>query len=110
MPYTPEGIPYSGESETTEVTSRAAAESQTEQAETCRTHVYQAILDAGLQGCTDDEIQDHLEMGSQTECPRRRELQQAGLVAESTKHRLTRKNRWAVVWVATKFMQTTEQT
>jgi transcription initiation factor IIE alpha subunit len=50
-------------------------------------------------GATDEEMQDVLDIKESTQRPRRRELQQAGLIADSGKTRKTESGRRAVVWV-----------
>jgi hypothetical protein len=47
---------------------------------------------------TDEEIMDALDMGGNTERPRRRELELMGRIIDSGKTRLTRSRRLAVVW------------
>lgn len=51
------------------------------------------------QGATDEEMQRELDMAANTQRPRRRELQQAGLILDSGTTRATRSGRQAVVWV-----------
>lgn len=50
---------------------------------------------------TDEEIADCLGLNPSTARPRRIELVKAGLVRDSGMQRLTRANRWAVVWDVT---------
>jgi hypothetical protein len=54
------------------------------------------------EGATDEEMQDELFMLANTQRPRRRELQLAGIVEDSGKTRLTRTGRNAVVWRLTR--------
>lgn len=63
--------------------------------------VLEAICNAGERGLTDDELQIVLNLRSQTQSPRRRELELTGLVNDSGKTRITRNKRPAVVWIAT---------
>lgn len=49
---------------------------------------------------TDAEIQDALGLDGSTQRPRRRELEQAGLVFDSGERRATHTGRAAVVWRA----------
>lgn len=49
-------------------------------------------------GSTDEELQENLIIAQNTQRPRRRELQQAGLVIDSGRTRATRSGRQAVVW------------
>lgn len=51
---------------------------------------------------TDEEIMDALDMGGNTERPRRRELELMGRIIDSGETRLTRSRRLAVVWKLTK--------
>lgn len=82
-------------------TSVAAAERIEPDAATLRAAVLAFIRGRGDHGATDEEVQDGLVMNPSTERPRRRELQQAGMVRDSGRTRLTRSNRKAVVWMAT---------
>jgi len=66
---------------------------------TLRADVLKLITESG--GATDEEIQDRLRMNPNTQRPRRRELQQAGLVRDSGDKRTTRAGRYAVVWTTT---------
>ena len=50
-------------------------------------------------GWTDEEMQDHLDMGANTQRPRRCELVALGKIKDSGKTRPTRSGRDAVVWV-----------
>ena len=63
--------------------------------------MHRAILDyleySG--GSTDEELQRFIPMAQNTERPRRRELQKAGLIEDSGKTRQTKSGRAAVVWV-----------
>jgi hypothetical protein len=79
-------------------TSQAAAESMGNPA-TLRRKVYELLAGAHMGwGRTDEEIQDALGMPANTERPRRRELERAGLVRDSGRKRPTRSGRSAVVW------------
>lgn len=64
--------------------------------------VYQALIRAGKDGLTDDEIDErtpkHVTQNSTR--PRRVNLVEAGLVADSRKTRPSRSGRKATVWVA----------
>lgn len=66
-----------------------------------RAKVFEYIKGRGGDGATDAEIQSALDMSGDTERPRRRELQQAGFIADSGQVRQTPSGRAAVVWVAT---------
>ena len=57
----------------------------------------------GEHGATDQEIQDALQLPSNTEIPRRWELVNAGAVVASGRKRKTRSNRPATVWVLSEF-------
>ena len=80
-------------------TSREAAIEKLSTAQIDRAKVYRYIKDRGVIGATDEEIQDGLGMDGNTERPRRRELQLAGLIEDSGSKMPTRKGRRAVVWV-----------
>lgn len=83
-------------------TSVAAADSMRLPASGLRLAVFSALLEAGDDGLTDEEIQNLLAMNPSTERPRRIELCEAGLVRDSGLRRLTSSNRSAVVWIATR--------
>jgi len=68
-------------------------------AETLRVRVWSFIRDCGPMGATDEEIQLALRLGPQTQSPRRRELVQKGVVADSGDRRKTTRGRNAIVWV-----------
>jgi hypothetical protein len=78
-------------------TSEDAADEIKPAANTLRRKVYDYIVDQEA-GATDEEIQDALQMNPSTERPRRRELQQGGLIQDSGDRRPTRSGRKAVVW------------
>ena len=65
---------------------------------TLRAAVYRYVLSHGGDGATDQEIQNALDMNGNTERPRRRELEQAGLVIDSKQRRKTDAGKDAVVW------------
>lgn len=48
---------------------------------------------------TDEQMQHYIDMPANTQRPRRRELQLAGLIEDSGKTRQTKSGRAAVVWV-----------
>lgn len=83
-------------------TSRDAAQSL---APARRTTLHALVLDAicrhNLAGMTDDELQVRLGLRSQTQSPRRRELELLNLVVDSGRTRKTRLGSDAVVWVVT---------
>jgi hypothetical protein len=54
----------------------------------------------GSGGLTDEEIEDALHIGGNTERPRRKELEHDGLIVESGRFRATSTGRDAIVWVA----------
>lgn len=80
-------------------TSEAAALAAEPNAETLRAAVLAFIRACGDHGATDEEIQVALQMGGNTQRPRRRELHLRHLIRESGETRMTRSNRRAVVWV-----------
>jgi hypothetical protein len=69
---------------------------------TKKEQVYRHIVSMGDYGSTDEELQEVLDMGANTQRPRRRELVQEGKVQMSGKRRRTNLNRWSIVWVARK--------
>jgi hypothetical protein len=86
---------------TTRDTSAAAKAAIRPSAATMRQRILQRIVAAGIDGCTDDELQHELDIQGSTERPRRQELQQAVLITQSGEVRKTASGRSAVVWVAT---------
>ena len=82
------------------VTSGAAKVAIRPTAGRLRKRVLEFIQQHGAAGVTDREIQAGLNMSGDTERPRRRELQQLGLIADSGMVRQTGSGRAAVVWVA----------
>jgi len=80
-------------------TSREAAISIKPKSSTARARVLAAIKGTAF-GLTDQEIQRTLIMDQNTERPRRRELQVAGLIKDSGQTRRTSSGRRAVVWVS----------
>lgn len=95
MPYG--GAPFVAGSETSE----EAAALIGPKAETLRMQVLKFLIDQGDDGATDEEIQDATGMGSNTERPRRRELEEANLVLKTYRIRRNRSKRRAAVYVAT---------
>ena len=81
-------------------TSKAAGRQARASAETWRAKVLAIIRLNGERGCTDEELQQVLNMNPSTERPRRVELVKLGLVENSGETRKTRSNRSAVVWTA----------
>lgn len=81
-------------------TSVAAAEAIKPDKESLRRHLLEWLQERGLTGATDEEAQDALGMDGNTERPRRRECEDAGLVRDSGTKRRTRSGREAVVWRA----------
>lgn len=81
-------------------TSIAAAISIEGSTPTLRAKVLQVIRDAGMLGLTDEQIQMSALMPANTERPRRRELELAGLIRDSGMKAKTVSGRNAVVWVA----------
>ncbi len=66
-----------------------------------RKKVLDFIASRGELGATDGEIQTALGMRGSTQRPRRKELQNAGLIQDSGTIRPSASGRAAVVWVAT---------
>lgn len=82
-------------------TSREAARKFTAQSGTARRRVFDALHAAGGDGMTDEELQRHLGMGGNTERPRRIELVDAGMVADSGRRRPTNSDSRGIVWTVT---------
>lgn len=80
-------------------TSYTAAARVEPTAATLRREVLDFIRSRGDYGATDSEVQAALDMGGNTERPRRRELQTQGFIKDSGHRRLTPSRRQAVVWV-----------
>jgi len=80
-------------------TSREAHRRIRPAAPSLRAQVRAFIRDRGDNGATDQEIQDALGMSPQTECPRRKELQQGEEIMDSGRKRKTRAGRSAIVWM-----------
>ena len=87
--------PHVAESDTSE----AAADAIAPIATSLRARVFGRLGEMGEYGCTDDELQVHLDLGSQTQTARRRELVLEGRVVDSCRKRRTRSGRNAIVWV-----------
>lgn len=67
---------------------------------TLRAMVFRALRERGSTGATDEELQQALRLQGNTERPRRRELEEVGLVRDSGVRRKTQAGKAAVVWVA----------
>lgn len=83
-------------------TSVAAAVEIEEHSGALRQQVKAFIRQAGLEGATDDEIEEALNMRHQTCSARRRELVLLGEVIDSGWRRKTRSGRKAIVWAVLK--------
>jgi len=81
-------------------TSKAAAEAIRPEAGTLSAAVFVFIVGTGERGATDGEVQRGLQLDGNTQRPRRRALQQRGLIIDSGKRRKTPAGREAVVWIA----------
>lgn len=81
-------------------TSKAAAGKMTTAATTQAARVYAFIVQRGLEGATDQEIQDGLGLTGDSERPRRRGLQKIGLINDSGKTRKSPAGRDSVVWIS----------
>lgn len=79
-------------------TSRAAAESIKPRVGPMHAQLLEWLMCSGTYGLTDEGMQ-LLGMAQNTQRPRRRELQQAGLIADSGRTRPTSSGRQAVVWI-----------
>ena len=93
--------PFKGEppSQKHSPTSREAAEAVKPKRLTLRAQVYRYLVDCGARGATDEEMQDALSMGANTQRPRRRELQLTKQIDDSGLTRATKSGRQAVVWI-----------
>jgi hypothetical protein len=80
-------------------TTSAAAARQITPAATLRLTVLRFIEQRGMLGATDEEIQSGLAMNPSTQRPRRVELVNIGIVADSGTTRRTKSGRAATVWV-----------
>lgn len=87
-------------------TSKEAAIAAEGSAGSLRRQVWSFLMERGASGATDEEIQTLEDIPANTERPRRRELEQAGLVRDSGRTRLTASGRKAVVWVVVEGKQT----
>ena len=83
-------------------TSKAAADQMVDEGELgkLRAKVLAHLRKRKKKGATDEEMQDALGMNPSTQRPRRIELVDRGLVADSGQKRKTRSGRNAVVWIA----------
>lgn len=81
-------------------TSVAAAHAIERKADTIRASIYRYLTLKGAEGATDEEGQRDMAITGNTYRPRRVELQELGLVADSKTTRRTLSRREAVVWVA----------
>ncbi len=81
-------------------TSKAAAREIGGSSHLLRVKVYQILRGAGVEGLTDEEMQDTLEMAGSTQRPRRVELVADGSVVDSGRTRPARSGRQATIWVA----------
>ena len=92
-----ENLPYVLGSET----SRLAADSMKDHAQTDRHRVYLFLLERGEHGATDDEIEVALNMTHQSASARRRQLESKfGAVVGTGERRKTRSGRTAQIYVA----------
>jgi len=81
-------------------TSHAAAAGVLPKTGTQRRRVYDYILAQALRGATIDEIEEGMGVPVQAVGPRRRELEDAGLIIDGGKTRKTRNGQDAIAWVA----------
>lgn len=80
-------------------TSRAAAVSILAVQDRMVAEVFDALLAAGEEGLTCQEVESNLGMLHQTASARIYDLHQAGAIVDSGKRRETKSKRWAIVWV-----------
>jgi hypothetical protein len=83
----------------TRTTSFASAAAIVPRKRTLRGQVLGFIHSQGFAGATDYEIETALKMLGNTVRPRRRELEQMGIVLDSGKRRPTQTGRDAIVWI-----------
>lgn len=81
-------------------TSRAAAARFASEAPNARRRVFE-LLDSTPKGLTDEEMQTRLRMSSNTQRPRRVELERAGVVRDSGRRKRTRSGAAAAIWITT---------
>jgi hypothetical protein len=81
-------------------TSRAAADSVAHSIGPSHERILALLHDRGERGATDEEMMEALDMGGNTQRPRRRELQLMDMIHDSKTTRPTRSGREAVVWVS----------
>lgn len=84
-------------------TSDVAADRIASRAGTLRAAVLTMLRERGEHGATDQEMQDALQLPSNTQLPRRWELMNAGAVVASGRKRKTRSGCPAIVWVRSEF-------
>jgi len=60
--------------------------------------IYEYIFNCGTAGATDEEIQISTGMNGSTERPRRKELENAGVIISSGQTRRTASGRSAIIW------------
>lgn len=81
-------------------TSRAAAERIEPTAGTLRRDILDYLRACGDDGATDEQMQFACNINANTQRPRRQELERMGWVARTTRTRLTKSGRHAVIFVA----------
>lgn len=94
-PTLPPRLPHNGT-----ITSKLTAQSMRCHATAQQQRVLEALQAAGEAGMTDEEIQATLNLGGNSERPRRRKLVELGFVKDSGVMRKTGSNHAAVVWIA----------
>jgi hypothetical protein len=82
-------------------TSLAAAIAYADSAPNARRRVFDLLERLAPEGLTDEQMQDALRMSSNTQRPRRVELERAGLVVDSGRTRATHAKQQAVIWTVT---------
>jgi hypothetical protein len=88
-------------------TSKAAALSAEPTAGTKRAVALAFLRGRGAAGATDEEMQEHIPLGANTQRPRLVELVKGHFVVDSGRTRRTRGGDEAVVWVAIEFAEGT---
>lgn len=82
-------------------TSREAALRALPRSGSQRARILDLFLAVNKTGWIDEEIEQWLGIGANSERPRRKELQEGGWIEDSGRRRQTRSGAMAIVWVAT---------
>lgn len=93
-------LPYNGEppAQSHSPTSVLAADSIKPRIGPMHQRILAFLEGVGPRGATDEEMQLYMDMNPNTQRPRRRELELAGLIVQAAETRQTKSGRAAVVW------------